>query len=91
MLFLVAGNNPMAIMKVMPIIMILFIGAFFAWFWAIAIGLQHKVPSEVKMKVKKFKVFFFIPLIYIVLLLGFMALVFFYDLVFPHWDLDYTT
>jgi len=30
--FLAAGNNPMAIMKVMPIIMILFIGAFFGWF-----------------------------------------------------------
>jgi hypothetical protein len=34
------------------------------WFWAIAIGLQNKVPPTVKMKVKKFKFCFFFPLVY---------------------------
>lgn len=74
--FMIIGNNPMVIMKIMPIMMIFFIGGFFGWFWAIAIGLQNKVPTGVKMKVKKFKVFFFIPLIYIILIFGFMGFVF---------------
>lgn len=37
---------------------------FFGWFWSVAIGLQSKVPKNVIMKVKNFKIFFFIPLIY---------------------------
>jgi hypothetical protein len=51
--------------KFFPIIMILYIGFFFGWFWSIAIGLQKKVPKNVTMKTKKFKIFFFIPLVYI--------------------------
>lgn len=49
-----------------PIVMIVFIGTQFGWFWSVAIGLQSKVPENVKMKVKKFKLLFFIPLIYII-------------------------
>ena len=67
-------NNPMAIMKIMPIITIFFIFGFYGWFWAIATGLQKKVPVEIKMKVKRFKIFFFIPLIYTILIVGFMGL-----------------
>ena len=52
-------------MKFFPIIMILYMGIFFGWFWSIAIGLQKKVPKNIKMKTKKFKIFFFIPLVYI--------------------------
>jgi hypothetical protein len=74
--FMIIGNNPMVIMKIMPIMMIFFIGGFFGWFWAIATGFQNKVPTGVKMKVKKFKVFFFIPLIYIILIFGFMGFAF---------------
>lgn len=52
-------------MKLFPLFIILFMGIFFAWFWAVAIGLQKKVPENLSMKVKKFKVFFFIPLVYL--------------------------
>jgi hypothetical protein len=55
--------------KVFPVVMIIFAGTFFGWFWSIAIGLQSKVPVNVKMKTKKFKVFFFIPMTYILLIL----------------------
>lgn len=57
--------------KLFPVMMILFMGVLFGWFWSIAIGLQEKVPEGVKMKVGKFKIFFFSPLIYIFLFLGF--------------------
>ena len=66
-------ENVMNIFQVFPIIMILFTGVFFGWFWSIAIGLQKKIPQEIKMKVKKFKVFFFIPLIYILFLMIYMG------------------
>ncbi len=54
-------------MKFFPIIMILVIGVHFGWIWSVAIGLQKKVPQNVTMKVKKFKIFFFAPLIYLIL------------------------
>ena len=60
----IAGNDPMIMMKIFPIIMILFIGGFLGWFWSIGVGLQNKIPSNVTMKVKKFKVFLIIPLVY---------------------------
>ncbi|WP_146191780.1 hypothetical protein [Algibacter marinivivus] len=56
------------IFQFFPVIMILYISVFFSWFWSIGIGLQNKVPASIKMKIKKFKIFFFIPLIYITLL-----------------------
>lgn len=54
-------------MKLFPVIMILFMAVLFGWLWSVAIGLQKKVPGNVTMKVKKFKVFFFIPLIYMLI------------------------
>lgn len=60
-------------MKFFPIMMIIFMGVFFGWFWAVAIGLQKKVPENIKMKVKKFKIFFFIPMAYILFISIFMG------------------
>jgi hypothetical protein len=56
-----------------PIIMILYVGGFFGWFWSVVVGLQSKVPADVKMKVGKFKIFFLIPLIYIIFIIGFLV------------------
>lgn len=55
-------------MRFLPIIMILYLAIFFGWFWSIAIGLQDKIPKGITMKVKRFKILFFIPLIYFMLL-----------------------
>lgn len=51
-----------------PIILILAVATQFGWFWSVAIGLQNKIPANVTMKIKKFKIFFFIPLSYIILI-----------------------
>lgn len=61
-------------MKFFPIMMLVFAGGLFGWFWSVAIGLQRKVPEGINMKVKKFKLFFFIPLVYILLFMGFFAI-----------------
>lgn len=56
-------------MAFFPILMILFMGVLFGWFWSIAIGLQSKVPEGVKMKVNKFKIFFFTPFVYLLFII----------------------
>lgn len=64
-----SNPNPQNIIntfKIFPIIIILFSLVFFGWFWSIAIGLQKNIPEKIKMKVKIFKVLFFIPFIYII-------------------------
>lgn len=61
-------------MKFFPIIILLFMASLFGWHWSVAIGLQNKVPEPIKMKVKKFKTFFFIPLIYMLAFLAFFSL-----------------
>ncbi len=55
------------------IFIVLFMGVWFGWFWSVAIGLQAKMPEGVKMKVTKYKIFFFSPLIYILVLIFFMS------------------
>lgn len=52
-----------------PFVVIIYTVLFFGWFWSMGIGLQKKIPSDIKMKVKKFKILFFIPLVYIVLIM----------------------
>nr|WP_299341191.1 hypothetical protein [Allomuricauda sp.] len=56
-----------------PFLTIVFFLLFFGWFWSIAIGLQKKIPQRIKMKVTKFKVFFFIPFTYIILLMIYLG------------------
>ena len=59
-----------------PIIMLLCMGTMFGWFWSVAIGLQSKIPQNIKMNVTLFKVFFFIPLVYLIGLCCFIGSVF---------------
>src|SRR5690349_13032594 len=49
------------------IILIICTGSYYVWMWSIATGLQNKIPGHIKMKLSKFKLFFFIPFIYMVL------------------------
>ncbi|HSY60488.1 MAG TPA: hypothetical protein VK796_01380 [Cytophaga sp.] len=63
-------------MKFFPIIMLLFVSVFFGWFWSVVTGLQANLPDEIKMKLTRFKIFFFIPIIYMVFILVYMGIVF---------------
>jgi hypothetical protein len=55
--------------KVFPVMMLIFMGTYFGWYWSVAMGLQSKIPTNVKMKTGKFKIFFFTPMIYLFLIL----------------------
>lgn len=61
-------------MNFFPIMMLVFLGVLFGWFWSVAIGLQGKIPENVKMKVKKFKILFFIPMVYMLFIILFMGI-----------------
>lgn len=63
-------SSMMSYMGFSQIVSALSMGILLGWFWSIAIGLQSKVPTGVKMKVTKFKIFFFIPIIYIIFFLS---------------------
>jgi len=45
------------------------VGVYLAWMYAISVGMQKMVPPPAKMNVTLFKVFFFIPAIYFILIL----------------------
>jgi len=62
--------------KVFPLLMVLFIGTTLGWEYSVAIGLQKLVPPNVKMKVTKFKIFFFIPVTYLCLIIAFTTYLF---------------
>ena len=61
-------------LKLFPLVMIIFMSIYFGWFWSVAVGLQKKVPENVKMKVRKFKIFFFIPMFYMLLIMLLMSI-----------------
>jgi hypothetical protein len=62
-------------MKFFPLVMIVLMAIFFGWYWSVAIGLQKKVPENITMKVKKFKIFFFIPMVYMLCIIILIAFV----------------
>src|SRR5258705_12305829 len=53
-------------MKFFPLLVIIFGGSFYGWLWSIAVGLHDKIPATVNMSLKAFKIFFFIPVIYMI-------------------------
>ncbi len=53
-------------MKYYPIVMILVMGVLFGWMWSISMGLRSKIPVEIRPETGLFKIFFFIPLVYLV-------------------------
>lgn len=56
-----------AVFKFFPIMMIVFMGTLFGWMWSMAIGLQKMISPTIQMKTTMFKIFFFYPLVYILL------------------------
>jgi len=70
------GANPGISVSHLMIVTVFYVFGLFGWLWAIAIGLQPKVPSGVKMKVRKFRIFLIFPLVYILFFSAFIIPVF---------------
>lgn len=63
--------------KYIPIVIGLVMIVHYGWFWSVATGLQKFVPEGIVMKVAQFKIFFFVPIIYMILILLFISYMFF--------------
>ncbi len=66
-----ANPNPAVMLnniKFIPFLLVLFLGLLFMWLWSAGIGLQKRIPENAKMKTNLFKVFLFIPIIYMLIL-----------------------
>lgn len=55
---------------IFPIIILIFMGVLYGWFWSVAVLLQKKVPEGIMMKIKKFKIFFFYNILYMLLFMS---------------------
>jgi hypothetical protein len=72
----IAKNDHERMMDFSPFIMIIFFLGLFGWFFSIATGLKNRIPEGIKMKIKKFKIFLIIPMLYIPFAFGLMDLLF---------------
>ncbi|WP_017733705.1 hypothetical protein [Nafulsella turpanensis] len=68
LLNLFAVLDPFLVLKLFPLAMLLFVFGTFGWIWAIATGLHPLLPSGTDLNIRKFKILFSIPVIYILLL-----------------------
>ena len=68
----ISSNDPKALSFFFPILMILFIGLFFGWFYALGTNLHKKLPAAVTMNLTRFKIFLFIPVVYMLFISVFM-------------------
>jgi hypothetical protein len=50
--------------KLFPVMMLVFIIGIFGWIWAISTQLHKKLPMEVNMNIKIFKIIFSVPILY---------------------------
>lgn len=66
----ISNHNPRYIGILFPVVMLLYIGPFWGWFYALGINLNKKLPETVKMNLSRFKLFLFIPGIYILFLMS---------------------
>ena len=58
------------------ILMFLMLFVIFAWLWSLVIGLKDNIPEDLQLNLSRFKLFFFIPIVYFIFLgLGFVLLV----------------
>ena len=76
MMAIIVSQDPTMMFTVFPLIMILFMGVFFGWFYTLGINLNKKLPDTVKMNLTTFKWFLFIPIAYITFFSIFMSGIF---------------
>lgn len=71
-------SNPVLMVKLFPVMMIVFIIGIFGWIWAISTQLHKKLPMEVNLNIKGFKVIFSVPILYTLALTLWMVYQFYF-------------
>lgn len=57
-------SRPILMVKLFPLMMIVFIIGIFGWIWAISTQLHKQLPMEVKLNLRGFKMIFSVPIFY---------------------------
>ena len=65
-------KDPGSFFILFAVVMLLFTGLFFAWFYTLGTNLFKKLPETAGMSLTRFKIFLFIPCIYILFFLVFI-------------------
>jgi hypothetical protein len=65
----ILNKNLKVIFIGLPIMMIICIGFFFSWFYALGTNLHRRLPENAKMNLTVFKIFLFVPAAYFLFLL----------------------
>jgi len=73
------SRNPTIIALIFPVTMIMTMTVYFGWFYAIGTTLHKKLPETVKMNLTRFKIFFLIPALYILVICYFLYVAFGYQ------------
>lgn len=68
----------MLMVKLFPVMMIVFIVGIFGWIWAISTQLHKKLPMEANLNIKGFKIIFSVPIVYMLALTVWMAYRFYF-------------
>ena len=71
-------SNPERLVKLFPLMMMVFIVGIFGWIWAISTELHKKLPTDVHMNIKGFKIIFSVPILYLLALTCWMAYQFYF-------------
>jgi hypothetical protein len=72
MVRIVTSHNPGVGFFMFPLIMVVYMGLFFGWFYALGTNLHKKLPPTIHMNLKIFKLFMLVPVLYIFTLAVFM-------------------
>jgi hypothetical protein len=79
---LTQNNNILGVVPIFAFsfvaMMVLFMGTMLGWQWAVVTGLQKMLPPGLPVKLTKFKVFFFIPIVYILSIIILIPVIFFH-------------
>lgn len=60
---------------IFPLLALLYLFGQMGWLYSLAVGLQKKIPQELRLKINRFKLLFFIPIVYILGFLSFFMIV----------------
>lgn len=71
-------SRPALMVKLFPVMMLVFIIGIFGWIWAISTQLHKKLPVEVNLNIKGFKLIFSVPIFYMLALTLWMGYQFYF-------------
>lgn len=71
-------SRPALMVKLFPVMMVVFIIGIFGWIWAISTQLHKKLPVEANLNIRGFKMIFSVPIFYTIALTLWMSYQFYF-------------